>query len=126
MPSPARVRSVVDEIQLTSLESLESEWRAGRRENALVMLRERGVSKDLIQARYSGRHPFELFQNAEDAAAESEIIGRVHFEVADTALLAGDNGAGFAAKHARAISTLGASTKDLEPIRQAVWTASGR
>jgi len=115
VPDPATLqRSVVDEIRLPFLESLESEWKAGRRENALVMLRERGVSKDLIQARYSGRYPFELLQNAEDAAAENEIVGRAHFEVTDTALLVADNGAGFADRHVRAISTLGASTKDPE------------
>lgn len=105
---------MVDEIRLPFLESLAAEWKAGRHENALVMLRERGVSKELIRERYSGRYPFELLQNAEDAAAENRLVGRAHFEVTNTALLVADNGAGFSAKHIRAISTLGASTKDPE------------
>lgn len=113
LPVPAE-RSVVDQIRLPFLESLAAEWEAGRHDNALVMLRERGVSKDLIRERYSGRYPFELLQNAEDAAAENGLVGRAHFEVTDTALLVADNGAGFSAKHIRAISTLGASTKDPE------------
>lgn len=115
MSDPLRpARSVVDEIRLPFLESLAAEWKAGRQDNALVMLRERGVSKDLIRERYSGRYPFELLQNAEDAAAEDGLVGRAHFEVTDKALLVADNGAGFSAKHIRAISTLGASTKDPE------------
>jgi hypothetical protein len=104
--------AIVDAIRVPFLESLDSEWRAGRSQNALVMLRERGVSKDLIRERYSGRYPFELLQNADDASSERGPVGRARFELTDTALLVADDGAGFAEPNIRAICTLGDSSKD--------------
>lgn len=81
------------------------------REQMLKALDERGGAQELIRQQYSGRYPFELLQNADDAARESGRRGRARFLLTDTALLIADNGTGFGAKQVKAICSLGRSSK---------------
>lgn len=83
----------------------------GRREYALKSLDERGGAQELIRQQYFGRYPFELLQNADDAARESGRRGRARFLLTETALLVADNGTGFGAKQVAAICSLGRSSK---------------
>ncbi|UHJ57109.1 DUF3883 domain-containing protein [Mycolicibacterium fortuitum] len=81
------------------------------REQMLKALDERGGAQELIRQQYSGRYPFELLQNADDAARESGKRGRARFLLTETALLIADNGTGFGAKQVKAICSLGRSSK---------------
>ena len=81
------------------------------REQMLKALDERGGAQELIRQQYSGRYPFELLQNADDAARESGNRGRARFLLTQTALLVADNGTGFGAKQVKAICSLGRSSK---------------
>ena len=83
----------------------------GKREYALKSLDERGGAQELIRQQYFGRYPFELLQNADDAARESGRPGRARFQLTETALLVSDNGTGFGAKQVAAICSLGRSSK---------------
>ena len=102
-------------LKLTTdeLESLSSEVDAGRREHALKALDERGSAQELVRDQYAGRYPFELIQNANDAAAGEGATGRrLHFMLTDTALLVADQGAGFGTDQVRAICGIARSSKD--------------
>jgi len=52
--------------------------------------------EDLAQAEqrvttdYTGRYPTELLQNAHDACADANMVGRVWFHLTETALLVGN------------------------------------
>jgi hypothetical protein len=94
------------------LESIASEVRAGRRNHILKSLDERGRAQELVRQQYSGRYPFELLQNANDAAADAGSSGRARFELTDGALIVADNGTGFGEDQIRAICGLGRSSKD--------------
>jgi hypothetical protein len=95
------------------LDSLRSEVEAGRREHALKALDERGSAQELLRDQYAGRYPFELIQNANDAAASDGATGRrLHFILTDTALLVADQGAGFGTDQVRAICGIARSSKD--------------
>lgn len=83
----------------------------GKREYALKSLDERGGAQELIRQQYFGRYPFELLQNADDAARENATRGRARFLLTDSALLVADNGTGFGAKQVAAICSLGRSSK---------------
>ncbi len=83
----------------------------GRRDYALKTLDERGGAQELVRQQYSGRYPFELLQNANDAARESGIPGRARFLLTDTALLVADDRFGFGERQLKAICSLGRSSK---------------
>ena len=85
--------------------------RDGRREYALRSLDERGGAQELVRQQYSGRYPFELLQNANDAARETGTSGRASFVLTETALLVADNGSGFGERQVKAICSLGRSSK---------------
>lgn len=104
--------SLVDALRGEELDSLRSEVEAGRRAHILKTLDERGGAQELIREQYSGRYPFELIQNADDAAAERGASGTVHFELTERALVVADNGTGFGEEQVRAICTLGRTSKD--------------
>lgn len=91
--------------------NLELLQKSGNRDYALRSLDERGGAQDLVRQQYSGRYPFELLQNANDAARESGISGRATFVLTETALLVADNGAGFGEQQVKAICSLGRSSK---------------
>lgn len=92
-------------VQLASSESDEL------RENVLKSLDERGRAQELVRQQYSGRYPFELLQNANDAARETDTPGRAYFLLTDNALIVADNGSGFGKREVEAICSLGRSSK---------------
>jgi hypothetical protein len=81
------------------------------REEALKNLDERGSAQELVRQQYTGRYPFELLQNADDAARQSGRRGRARFILTDTALLVADDGSGFGEQQVKAICSLGRSPK---------------
>ena len=64
-----------------------------------------------MRQQYTGRYPFELLQNANDAAGDTGTRGRAHFVLTDTALIVADNGSGFGEPQVEAICSLGRSSK---------------
>jgi hypothetical protein len=81
------------------------------RETELKSLDERGGAQELIRQQYSGRYPFELLQNANDAAVDRGVRGRASFLLTETALIVADDGSGFEDRHVAAICSLGRSSK---------------
>lgn len=81
------------------------------RKHALKTLDERGGAQELVRQQYSGRYPFELLQNADDAAREGGRRGRARFVLTNTALLVADDGSGFGEQQVKAICSLGRSPK---------------
>jgi len=103
---------LIDRLRGDELESIASEIKAGRRGHILKSLDERGRAQELVRQQYSGRYPFELLQNANDAAADSGAVGRARFVLTRDALVVADNGSGFGEDQVRAICGLGRSSKD--------------
>ncbi len=103
---------LVDRLRCDELESIASEIDAGRRDHILKSLDERGRAQELVRQQYSGRYPFELLQNANDAAADAGAAGRARFVLTDDALVVADDGTGFGEDQIRAICGLGRSSKD--------------
>lgn len=84
---------------------------AGQRDYILKSLDERGGAQELVRQQYSGRYPFELLQNANDAARDRGERGRARFVLTESALLVADNGSGFGERQVEAICSLGRSSK---------------
>jgi len=87
--------SVVELIQRLrddELAQITSEVRAGRVETILKALDERGRASELVEQQYTGRYPFELLQNADDAAVSRS--GRVRFEATEHACWSETTGPG--------------------------------
>jgi hypothetical protein len=93
------------------LASIRVQAENGLRESALKGLDERGRAQELVRQQYTGRYPFELLQNANDAAGDTGTRGRAHFLLTDTALIVADNGSGFGEPQVEAICSLGRSSK---------------
>jgi hypothetical protein len=72
--SPAEL---VAKLPADELDSLRSDVEEGRREHALKSLDERGSARELVRDEYAGRYPFELIQNANDAAGSDGARGRM-------------------------------------------------
>lgn len=113
LPSPASeeqraVASLLDE-ELAAIQLLRAN---GRVSQAWKSLDERGTAQDLVRQQYTGRYPFELLQNANDAVADDPSPRRVAFVLTDTALLVANSGRPFGAEELRAICSLGRSSKD--------------
>lgn len=83
----------------------------GLHASALKSLYERGEGQELVRQQYTGRYPFELLQNANDAAHDAETRGRAHFLLTESALIVADNGFGFGDEQVDAICSLGRSSK---------------
>lgn len=79
--------------------------------SAFKSLYERGEGQELVRQQYTGRYPFELLQNANDAARDADTRGRAHFLLTDKALIVADNGFGFGNEQVNAICSLGRSSK---------------
>ncbi|MBB2923758.1 DUF3883 domain-containing protein [Cellulomonas cellasea] len=103
--------SLVAHLTGTELDSIRAEVAAGRVAHTLKSLDERGGAQELVRQQYSGRYPFELMQNAADAAAEAGRMGRVRFHLSAEALLVADNGTGFGDEQIESICSLGRSSK---------------
>ncbi|MEQ7127433.1 DUF3883 domain-containing protein [Actinopolymorpha sp. B11F2] len=79
--------------------------------SALKSLYERGAGQELVRQQYTGRYPFELLQNANDAAGDAGTRGRAYFHLTESALIVADDGAGFGDVQVNAICSLGRSSK---------------
>lgn len=112
----ATARATLETRLEHELESIRSNVREGRKETSLRQLRERGIAAELIRDQYSGRYPFELLQNANDAAVTRHGEGArslsVRFVLTDSALVVADMGSGFGPEEVEALCTLGDSSKD--------------
>jgi len=109
----AEAAALVERLTQDEINSVASEVASGRREHILNSLDERGRAQELVQQQYSGRYPFELLQNANDAAGSQGSSGkRVRFVVTNSSLLVADEGAGFGPEQVKAICGLGRSSKD--------------
>jgi hypothetical protein len=106
-------RELVDQLRRDELDSIRSEVMAGRRDHILKSLGERGRAQELVRQQYTGRYPFELLQNANDASGDVGAGGHTaRFVLTDRALLVADKGRGFGPAQIRAICGLGRSSKD--------------
>ena len=99
------------------LDSIAADVEQGRREHVLKTLDERGAAQSLIREQYTGRYPFELLQNANDAIgarrdSDSECLSQVRFVITSEALIVADTGIGFGPEEVRAICGFGRSSKD--------------
>ena len=106
-------RGLIDQLRSEELDSIASEVRNGRRGHILKTLDERGRAQELVRQQYTGRYPFELLQNANDAAGDANASGSaVCFVLTEEALVVADQGAGFGEAQIKAICGLGRSSKD--------------
>ncbi|BCW78325.1 DUF3883 domain-containing protein [Arthrobacter sp. NicSoilC5] len=103
---------VTTRLRESELASIRVQMDYDLRENVLKSLDERGGAQDLVRQQYTGRYPFELLQNANDAARDTGTQGRAHFLLTETALIVADNGSGFGDPQVEAICSLGRSSKD--------------
>lgn len=105
--------ALVERLRRDELDSIESEVSQGRRAHILKTLDERGRAQELVRQQYTGRYPFELLQNANDAAGDAGASGgSVRFLLTKEALVVADEGSGFGSDQIRAICGLGRSSKD--------------
>ncbi len=105
--------NVAEELRLSELRALKVLRDDGLVDQALKQLNERGGAQELVRQQYSGRYPFELLQNANDAARQLNLTEgrRAHFLLTESALIVADDGAGFGDEQIRSICSLGASSK---------------
>jgi hypothetical protein len=115
---PSLGRETEDAVDLAArlfrqeFESIRVQVESGFGSNALKSLDERGRAQELVRQQYSARYPFELLQNASDAALDTGTAGRARFLLTGTALVVADTGSGFGEKQVHAICSLGRSSKD--------------
>lgn len=102
---------VVARLREAELRPLRLQALNGLHASAFKSLDERGAGQELVRQQYTGRYPFELLQNANDAAHEAGARGRAHFLLTESALIVADNGFGFGDEQVEAICTLGRSSK---------------
>lgn len=118
MGALSTVYEVVQRLLMDEFEAIESAVREGRENWLLKSLDERGVAQELIRQQYTGRYPFELLQNANDAAAKGrEEVGitgltSVRFVLTETSLIVANMGSPFGEAEIRAICGLGRTSKD--------------
>jgi hypothetical protein len=104
-------QALIDRLREDELRSIRSHAQTDLRDQILKSLDERGRAQELVRQQYSGRYPFELLQNANDASADRGG-GGVVFAVTEDALVVADRGEGFGPDQIRAICGLGRSSKD--------------
>lgn len=104
--------ALVSSLLGAELESLRLQVTGGLGDHVLKTLDERGTAQELIRQQYTGRYPFELLQNANDAASQFDGRRRVLFVLTDNALVVANMGRGFGEAEVRAICSLGRSSKD--------------
>lgn len=103
---------VVEKLCSDELAALRSEVQAGRGDNHLKSLDERGRAQELVRDQYSGRYAFELLQNADDAMARLGWKGQVRFVLSKDALLVANTRQTFGKAEIEAICALGRSSKE--------------
>ena len=105
--------ALIERLRSEELDSIRLLMADGRRDYILKTLDERGRAQELVRQQYTGRYPFELLQNANDASGDTGTQGHTaKFLLTETALLVADKGAGFGPSQVRAICGLGRSSKD--------------
>ena len=102
---------VVTRLREGELRPLRLQADDGLHASAFKSLYERGEGQELVRQQYTGRYPFELLQNANDAARDAGARGRAHFLLTESALIVADNGFGFGDEQVDAICSLGRSSK---------------
>ena len=102
---------VVTRLREGELRPLRLQAEDGLHASAFKSLYERGEGQELVRQQYTGRYPFELLQNANDAARDAGDRGRAHFLLTESALIVADNGSGFGDEQVDAICSLGRSSK---------------
>jgi len=102
---------VVTRLREGELRPLHLQADNGLHASAFKSLYERGEGQELVRQQYTGRYPFELLQNANDAARDAGTRGRAHFLLTESALIVADNGFGFGDEQVDAICSLGRSSK---------------
>lgn len=102
---------VVTRLREGELRPLHLQANDGLHASAFKSLYERGAGQELVRQQYTGRYPFELLQNANDAARDAGKRGRAQFLLTETALIVADNGFGFGDEQVGAICSLGRSSK---------------
>jgi hypothetical protein len=102
---------VVTRLREGELRPLRLQADDGLHASAFKSLYERGEGQELVRQQYTGRYPFELLQNANDAARDAGERGRAHFVLTESALIVADNGFGFGDEQVDAICSLGRSSK---------------
>ncbi|WP_081842318.1 DUF3883 domain-containing protein [Actinomadura welshii] len=102
---------VVTRLREGELRPLRLQANDGLHASAFKSLYERGEGQELVRQQYTGRYPFELLQNANDAARDAGKRGRAQFLLTETALIVADNGFGFGDEQVDAICSLGRSSK---------------
>lgn len=105
-------QELVDKLRNDELRSVANDLDDDLRDHALKQLDERGSAQELIRQQYTGRYPFELLQNANDALVDGFGEHRALFQITDSSLIVADTGAGFGPEQIRAICRLGRSSKD--------------
>ncbi len=104
--------NLIEKLRSDEFAAIDSGLVQDRCDQTLKSLDERGAAQELVRQQYSGRYPFELLQNADDASAEAAGVGRARFVLTDSALLVADDGDGFGDEQIKAICSLGRSSKD--------------
>ncbi|NMM23750.1 MAG: DUF3883 domain-containing protein [Phycicoccus sp.] len=113
MGSPAvAADDLVERLLAEEVDALRLLSAHDQRPQALRSLDERGTAQNLVRQQYTGRYPFELLQNANDAVVDAAGKRKVKFVLTQTALLVGNTGRAFAEDEVRAICSLGRSSKD--------------
>jgi hypothetical protein len=102
---------VVTKLREGELRPLRLQAGDGLHASAFKSLFERGEGQELVRQEYTGRYPFELLQNANDAARDAGTRGRAHFLLTESALIVADNGFGSGDEQVDAICSLGRSSK---------------
>ena len=74
-------------------------------------IEDRGRAEQRVRQDYSGRYPIELLQNAHDACADADQVGKAWFHFSPRALLIANQGVPFTAKRVQALMRLGSGTK---------------
>jgi hypothetical protein len=111
-PAEGESSALVAELLRAEVASLRLQVDADLGDHALKTLDERGTAQELIRQQYTGRYPFELLQNANDAASQYDGRRRVLFVLTESALVVANHGQGFGEAEVRAICSLGRSSKD--------------
>ncbi len=108
---------LIDQLRGDEPAQIQNDVSTGLRVQILKALDERGRAQELVRQQYSGRYPFELLQNANDASTDTGE-GSVCFLLTDGALIVADQGTGFGREQIRAIPRVG--TLFQRPWRKAI------
>jgi hypothetical protein len=90
---------------------------AATKRSAWRDLGDAGAAEDRVRNSHTGRYPIELLQNAHDACADAEIVGKAWFVITGTALLIANQGIPFTAERIESLTRIGSSEKGRRKVR---------